>query len=131
MQLSQQIWPALFGCLTNAAEEVVRLDIEALAYMASASEQRHFGPFIEHLLRLFRDERPLLLINFLDAWYCCTSTRSHSAFKSGASNCSAMRSAGSSCSGVTWAQRDRSASVLSDGTRRVSPPTSDQNSSRT
>ena len=37
----------------------MRLDIEALAYMAS-STQVHFGPFIDHLLSLFREERPLL-----------------------------------------------------------------------
>lgn len=59
MQLSSQIWPALLKCLSNASEEVVRLDIEALAHMASSTQQ-HFGPFIEHLLRLFREERPLL-----------------------------------------------------------------------
>ena len=95
MQLSAQIWPALFNCLSNPSEEVVRLDIEALAHMASSTQQvsqphnaavssspttttthhhttlsphtlpfspcaQHFGPFIEHLLRLFREERPLL-----------------------------------------------------------------------
>ena len=59
MQLSMQIWPALFKCLANPSEEVVRLDIEALAYMASSTQQ-HFGPFIDHLLSLFREERPLL-----------------------------------------------------------------------
>jgi len=59
MQLSMQIWPALFKCLSNPSEEVVRLDIEALAYMASSTQQ-HFGPFIDHLLSLFREERPLL-----------------------------------------------------------------------
>jgi len=59
MQLSSQIWPSLFKCLSNPSEEVVRLDIEALAYMASSTQQ-HFGPFIEHLLKLFREERPLL-----------------------------------------------------------------------
>ena len=59
MQLSVQIWPALFNCLSNPSEEVVRLDIEALAIMASSTQQ-HFGPFIEHLLTLFREERPLL-----------------------------------------------------------------------
>jgi len=58
MQLSQQIWPALFGCLTNASEEVVRLDIEALARMAP--NQLHFTPLIDHLLKLFKSERPLL-----------------------------------------------------------------------
>ena len=59
MQLAVQIWPALFKCLSNPSEEVVRLAIEALAYMASSTQQ-HFGPFIDHLLCLFRDERPLL-----------------------------------------------------------------------
>ena len=59
MQLSSTIWPALFKCLSNPSEEVVTLDIEALAYMASSTQQ-HFGPFIDHLLRLFRNERPLL-----------------------------------------------------------------------
>lgn len=58
MQLSQQIWPALFGCLTNASEEVVRLDIEALARMAP--NQLHFTPLIDHLLKLFKSERNLL-----------------------------------------------------------------------
>ena len=58
MQLSQQIWPALFQCLSNASEEVVRLDIEALAKMAPTEE--HFGPLVEHLLHLFRKERALL-----------------------------------------------------------------------
>ena len=52
MQLSQQIWPALFTCLSNASEEVVRLDIEALARMAPTEE--HFGPLVEHLLQIFR-----------------------------------------------------------------------------
>ena len=41
MQLSAQIWPSLFKCLSNPSEEVVRLDIEALAYMASSTQQ-HF-----------------------------------------------------------------------------------------
>ena len=41
MQLSTLIWPALFKCLSFPAEEVVRLDIEALAYMASSTQQ-HF-----------------------------------------------------------------------------------------
>jgi len=59
MQLSMQIWPALFKCLSNPSEEVVKLDIEALAYMASSTQQ-HFGPFIDHLLALFREERQLL-----------------------------------------------------------------------
>jgi|EP00908_Phaeocystis_cordata_P025753 vacuole morphology and inheritance protein 14 len=58
MQLSQQIWPALFKCLSNTSEEVVRLDIEALARMAPTEE--HFGPLVEHLLHLFRRERVLL-----------------------------------------------------------------------
>ena len=58
MQLSQQIWPALFTCLSNASEEVVRLDIEALARMAPTEE--HFGPLVEHLLQIFRKERALL-----------------------------------------------------------------------
>lgn len=58
MQLSQQIWPALFDCLTNASEEVVRLDIEALARMAP--NQLHFTPLIDHLLKLFKTERGLL-----------------------------------------------------------------------
>lgn len=58
MQLSQQIWPALFKCLSNPSEEVVRLDIEALARMAP--NQQHFGPFIDHLLALFKEERSLL-----------------------------------------------------------------------
>jgi len=59
MQLSSQIWPALFKCLSNPSEDVVRLDIEALAYMASSTQQ-HFGPFIDHLLTLFKGARPLL-----------------------------------------------------------------------
>jgi len=59
MQLSMQIWPALFKCLSYSSEEVVRLDIEALAYMASSTQQ-HFGPFIDHLISLFRGERALL-----------------------------------------------------------------------
>ena len=59
MQLSVQMWPALFRCLSNPSEEVVRLDMEALAYMASSTQQ-HFGPFIDHLLTLFRKERALL-----------------------------------------------------------------------
>ena len=58
MQLSQQIWPALFACLSNPSEEVVRLDIEALARMAPNEQQ--FVPFIDHLLHLFRRERGLL-----------------------------------------------------------------------
>ncbi len=58
MQLSSQIWPALFKCLSNPSEEVVRLDIEALARMAP--NQQHFGPFIDHLLALFKKERSLL-----------------------------------------------------------------------
>ena len=45
--------PALFKCLSNPSEEVVRLDIEALAHMASSTQQ-HFGPFIDHLLSLFK-----------------------------------------------------------------------------
>ena len=57
MVLSEQIFPSLFNCLSNPSEDVVRLDIEALAIMASSTQQ-HFGPFIEHLLTLFRDERP-------------------------------------------------------------------------
>ena len=56
MQLSQQIWPALFTCLSNASEEVVRLDIEALARMAPTEE--HFGPLVEHLLQIFRKVTP-------------------------------------------------------------------------
>ena len=41
MQLSIQVWPALFDCLSNPSEEVVRLDIEALAIMASSTQQVH------------------------------------------------------------------------------------------
>ena len=59
MQLSSQIWPALLKCLSNASEEVCRLDIEAIAYMASSTQQ-HFAPFIDHLLKLFREDRGLL-----------------------------------------------------------------------
>ena len=58
MQLSEQLWPPLFKCLSNQSVEVVRLDIEALARMAP--DAAHSVPLCEHLLQLLRHERALL-----------------------------------------------------------------------
>mmetsp|Transcript_5147 Transcript_5147/g.15711 ORF Transcript_5147/g.15711 Transcript_5147/m.15711 type:complete len:564 (+) Transcript_5147:650-2341(+) len=58
MELAPKLWPPLFRCLCNPSEEVVRLDLEALARMVpDASRLR---PFCAHLLTLLRDERSIL-----------------------------------------------------------------------
>ncbi len=58
MELSQQLWPSMFKCLSNPSEEVVRLDLESLARMVP--DTARLEPFCELLLALLRTERMLL-----------------------------------------------------------------------